>query len=161
LKDSPLNSELDLASQSSSNADSDSTTGESCGIDSKHMTRAALYARVSTDGQQKEGTIESQLAELRKQVTAAGHELVKEYIDDGYSGTLLDRPALDPVAGGFKVRPIRRDLFSFSRSYRSITAPNSSAVAHVPHNLLTIHGGALQRVRGSVNLRCRIWIAEI
>ena len=47
------------------------------------MNKAALYARVSTDGQQKEGTIASQLAELRKQVAAAGHELVEEYIDDG------------------------------------------------------------------------------
>jgi DNA invertase Pin-like site-specific DNA recombinase len=39
------------------------------------MTKAALYARVSTDAQQKEGTIESQLVELRKQVAAVGHEL--------------------------------------------------------------------------------------
>jgi site-specific DNA recombinase len=61
------------------------------------MKKAALYARVSTDGQQKEGTIQSQLAELRKQVAAAGHELVKEYIDDGYSGLLLDRPGLDQL----------------------------------------------------------------
>jgi hypothetical protein len=65
---------------------------------SKCMTKAALYARVSTDGQQKEGTIESQLAELRRQVAASGHELVKEYIDDGYSGSLLDRPGLDQIA---------------------------------------------------------------
>jgi site-specific DNA recombinase len=57
---------------------------------------------VSTDGQQKEGTIESQLAELRKQVAAAGHELVKEYIDDGYSGMLLDRPGLDQLRADAK-----------------------------------------------------------
>ena len=67
------------------------------------MTKAALYARVSTDGQQKEGTIESQLAELRKQVAAAGHELVKEYMDDGYSGTLLNRPGLDQLRADAKV----------------------------------------------------------
>jgi predicted site-specific integrase-resolvase len=74
----------------------DSTLG--AGLESiKHMTKAALYARVSTDAQQKEGTIESQLAELRKQVADAGHELVKEYVDDGYSGTLLDRPGLDQL----------------------------------------------------------------
>jgi DNA invertase Pin-like site-specific DNA recombinase len=59
------------------------------------MTKAALYARVSTDAQQKEGTIESQLVELRKQVAAAGHELVEEYIDDGCTGMVLDRPALN------------------------------------------------------------------
>jgi site-specific DNA recombinase len=97
-----LKHELDLARESSSDADSDSTNGGSCGIDSKHMRKAALYARVSTDGQQKEGTIESQLAELRKQVAAAGHELVKEYIDDGYSGTLLDRPGLDQLRADAK-----------------------------------------------------------
>jgi hypothetical protein len=89
LEGQPLNSHFDFARESSSIADSDSTTGDSCGIDSRCMTKAALYARVSTDGQQKEGTIESQLAELRKQVATASHELVKEYIDDGYSGTLL------------------------------------------------------------------------
>ena len=66
------------------------------------MRKAALYARVSTDGQQKEGTIESQLAELRKQVAAAGHELVKEYIDNGYSGTLLDRPGLGQLRADAK-----------------------------------------------------------
>ena len=71
---------------------SDSTLG--AGLESmKHMKKAALYARVSTDAQQKEGTIESQVVELKRQIAAAGQELVKEYIDDGYSGTLLDRPA--------------------------------------------------------------------
>ena len=63
----------------------------------KCMQRAALYARVSTDAQKQEGTIESQVAELKRQIAAAGHVLVKEYIDDGYSGTQLDRPALDQM----------------------------------------------------------------
>jgi site-specific DNA recombinase len=70
------------------------------------MTKAALYARVSTDAQQKEGTIESQLVELKRQISAAGHVLVKEYIDDGYSGTLLDRPALNQMRADVKA-----DLF--------------------------------------------------
>jgi DNA invertase Pin-like site-specific DNA recombinase len=87
----------ELLSEDLSTAGVDSTTGLTCGIDSRHMRKAALYARVSTDGQQKDGTIQSQLAELRKQVVAAGHELVKEYIDDGYSGLLLDRPGLDQL----------------------------------------------------------------
>jgi site-specific DNA recombinase len=59
------------------------------------MKRAALYARVSTDAQQKDATIESQLSELRKQIASAGDVLVKEYTDDGISGALLDRPALE------------------------------------------------------------------
>jgi site-specific DNA recombinase len=61
------------------------------------MRKAALYARVSSDHQQKEGTIRSQVAELRRQISAAGHKLVKEYIDDGYSGADMDRPALEQM----------------------------------------------------------------
>jgi site-specific DNA recombinase len=75
---------------------SDSTLG--AGLESmESMTKAALYARVSTDAQQKEGTIQSQVAELKRQIAAAGRVLVKEYIDDGYTGTLLDRPALEQL----------------------------------------------------------------
>jgi site-specific DNA recombinase len=70
------------------------------------MKRAVLYARVSTDAQQKEGTIESQVLELKRQIAAAGDVLVKEYIDDGYSGTLLDRPALEELR-----RDVRTNLF--------------------------------------------------
>jgi site-specific DNA recombinase len=66
------------------------------------MNKAALYARVSTDAQQKEGTINSQVIELKGQIEAAGHVLVKEYLDDGYSGTLLDRPALDQMRADAK-----------------------------------------------------------
>ena len=50
------------------------------------MKRAALYARVSSDLQKKEGTIASQVIELKKQIAAVGGTLVKEYVDDGYSG---------------------------------------------------------------------------
>ena len=70
------------------------------------MKKAVLYARVSSDAQQKEGTIESQVVELKRQIAAGGHVLVKEYIDDGYSGTLLDRPALNQLRADLKT-----DLF--------------------------------------------------
>jgi site-specific DNA recombinase len=66
------------------------------------MQKAALYARVSSDAQQKEGTIESQVAELKRQIAAAGHILVKEYIDDGVPGPLLDRPALNELRADAK-----------------------------------------------------------
>jgi hypothetical protein len=69
------------------------------------MTRAVLYARVSTDAQEKEGTIDSQVFELKRQIAAAGHVLVKEYIEDGYTGTLLDRPALNQLRRA--LRPTR------------------------------------------------------
>jgi site-specific DNA recombinase len=75
------------------------------------MTKAALYARVSTDAQQKEGTIESQLVELRRQIKVAGHELAAEYIDDGYTGTLLDRPALNRMRADVKTDRFDRIYF--------------------------------------------------
>ena len=59
--------------------------------------KVAVYARVSTERQAERGTIGSQLAVLRERVTAAGHELVSEYIDDGHSGARLDRPGLDAL----------------------------------------------------------------
>jgi Resolvase, N terminal domain len=89
----------------------DSTTNPISGIDSPCMTKAALYARVSTDAQQKEGTIESQLVELRRQITAVGHALAEEYIDDGYTGTLLDRPALNRMRADLKADRFDRIYF--------------------------------------------------
>ncbi len=59
--------------------------------------RAAIYARVSTERQGRDQTIDSQLDALRRWAAAHGHELkdVHVYIDEGYSGARLDRPALD------------------------------------------------------------------
>ncbi|MGI8712743.1 MAG: recombinase family protein, partial [Solirubrobacteraceae bacterium] len=54
-----------------------------------------LYARVSTERQQERGTVTSQLEALRAAADADGHEIVQEFVDDGYSGARLDRPALD------------------------------------------------------------------
>ena len=50
------------------------------------MTNAALYTRVSTDLQEKEGTIASQQEALRDYAAAKGYTIVAEHTDDGYSG---------------------------------------------------------------------------
>lgn len=57
----------------------------------------ALYARVSSDQQQLAGTIASQVAALEERVRADGGVLRPEhrYLDDGYSGATLIRPALE------------------------------------------------------------------
>ncbi|MCA1679630.1 MAG: recombinase family protein [Actinobacteria bacterium] len=57
--------------------------------------RIGLYARVSTDAQQTAGTVGSQLELLRAAARADDHDVVAEFVDDGYSGARLDRPALD------------------------------------------------------------------
>src|SRR5574337_294451 len=61
--------------------------------------RAALYARVSTSKQELEQTIQSQLESIMEYVSKEGFELDKKhiYIDEGYSGTKLERPSLDAL----------------------------------------------------------------
>ncbi len=59
------------------------------------MKKVAIYARVSTEKQAEEQTIESQLAELRS--VCKSFPLAKEYADRGWSGETLDRPALDAL----------------------------------------------------------------
>ena len=70
--------------------------------------RAALYARVSTDKQVEKYGIPSQIEALRKRCLERGWSLVLDgdedaFIDDGYSGAELDRPALN------RLRQIARD----------------------------------------------------
>ena len=59
--------------------------------------RVAVYARVSSQQQAKEGTIDSQVAALGERVAADGFTLDDErrYLDDGVSGSTLVRPALE------------------------------------------------------------------
>jgi site-specific DNA recombinase len=66
------------------------------------MKKAAIYARVSSEHQKKDKTIDSQVLVLKKQVADSGDVLVKEYIDNGYSGARLDRPALDQMRKDLK-----------------------------------------------------------
>jgi Resolvase, N terminal domain len=64
--------------------------------------QVALYARVSTPNQHQEGTIVSQVRSLRHDVHQQGWSLLPthEYLDEGISGTRLDRPALDRLRDG-------------------------------------------------------------
>lgn len=61
------------------------------------MLRAALYARVSTELQKDEETVQNQLSEIRTAITDDGNTLIEscEYIDEGWSGAILERPSLD------------------------------------------------------------------
>ena len=56
-----------------------------------------LYARVSTDRQAEAQTVDSQVAALRERIAcdAPGTTRILEFIDEGYSGTTLVRPALE------------------------------------------------------------------
>lgn len=69
------------------------------------IIRAAIYARVSTDEQAERGTIGAQVHALRQTVPHWGMEIVGEYLDDGYSGTL----ALEKRPGGLRLMDDAKD----------------------------------------------------
>jgi site-specific DNA recombinase len=68
--------------------------------------RAAFYARVSSEAQARDHTIDSQVAALRERIMADGATAAADnaYVDAGHSGSSLVRPALerlrDAVAAG-------------------------------------------------------------
>jgi site-specific DNA recombinase len=73
--------------------------------------KTAIYCRVSTDLQEKEHTIESQLEALRHHAKDKGYEIVAEYTDEGYSGACLERPGLDRLRDAIRTRDFELVLF--------------------------------------------------
>src|SRR2546425_8584299 len=71
-----------------------------------NTTQVAIYARVSSDQPAEAQTIASQVAALRERVAAEGLVLPEamQFLDEGYRGATLIRPALerlrDVIAGG-------------------------------------------------------------
>jgi site-specific DNA recombinase len=59
----------------------------------------AIYARVSTERQERHQTIDSQLAALRAWAGGEVRSLDEAHVfrDEGYSGARLDRPGLDAL----------------------------------------------------------------
>ena len=80
--------------------------------------RAAIYARVSSDQQAQQGTIDSQVVALRQRVQADGLTLEDElcFLDDGYSGSTLVRPALERLRDVAWARGLPTALCSFAGS---------------------------------------------
>ncbi len=87
------------------------------------MKRVALYARVSTDAQVREGdSIQAQLTALREYAHKHNYIVAGEYVDDGISGTLLaERDELQRLLDD--VREGKIDLICFcklDRWFRSV-----------------------------------------
>ena len=62
----------------------------------------ALYARVSSHRQEKQGTIASQVEALRRHARKEGLAIAEDFVclDDGVSGARLERPGLDRLRDG-------------------------------------------------------------
>ncbi len=61
------------------------------------MIRATCYGRVSSDRQERESTVQSQLEELRQRIEADGVLGHREFVDEGYARDNLVRPELDKL----------------------------------------------------------------
>ena len=59
------------------------------------MEKAAVYARVSTAEQAEKGySLQTQLEACRQKAAELGINEIEEFVDDGYSGEYIDRPAI-------------------------------------------------------------------
>jgi site-specific DNA recombinase len=72
--------------------------------------QAALYARVSSEQQVSAQTVASQVAALQQRMAADGCRYAEEnaFIDEGYSGATLVRPALERLRDGIAAGAIDR-----------------------------------------------------
>jgi site-specific DNA recombinase len=92
-------------------------------------SRVAFYARVSSEAQARDHTIDSQVAALKDRIVGDGFALEPDhgYVDDGYSGTGLLRPALEKL----------RDAVAFGRIERIyVHSPDRLARRYVDQVLL-------------------------
>lgn len=77
------------------------------------MNTAALYARVSTEEQANNFSIPNQLEHLHKYCHQYGYQVLREYIDPGWSGTVIERPALTEL-----IKDARAKLFDIVLVYK-------------------------------------------
>jgi site-specific DNA recombinase len=68
------------------------------------MKNIALYCRVSTERQKDEKTVDSQISALVEYCKKNQFLIYDKYIDDGYSGSMLARPALDRLRDDAKAK---------------------------------------------------------
>ncbi|HWR43261.1 recombinase family protein [Sporomusa sp.] len=83
----------------------------------------AVYVRVSSEEQAKSGySLRDQLQVCRNRLLSMGFTEIKEYIDDGYSGEYLDRPALEELRSDLRAKLIQNIcIYDPDRLSRNLT----------------------------------------
>jgi site-specific DNA recombinase len=88
------------------------------------VVRVALYYRVSTDTQAEQGYgLDVQRDARRAEAIRRGYTIIEEYTDEGVSGTLFDRPAMDRLREAASAR-----LFEVVLCYRTSRLARDMAV---------------------------------
>ena len=109
---------------------------------------AGIYVRISQEDMKagESQSIENQKLILTKYVKEQGWNLVDTYVDDGWSGTDFDRPAVQRLLFDAQSRKInliiRKDLSCFGRNFRVIISASSLSMimwippARIPPHLI-------------------------
>ncbi len=108
--------------------------------------RVALYVRVSTDKQAEYGmSLDAQRAELERYCHERGWEIVEVYVDGGFSGKDIDRPAfqrmLQRVRAGEINGIVVTKLDRLTRSIRNLCELNEDILRPLHVNLVCIRDG--------------------
>lgn len=140
--------------------------------------KCALYARVSTVEQANKYSIPAQLDLLRNFAGMNNHEIFKEYVDDGASGTTSDRPQLkellnDAERGWFETILVYRidrffrntrellktvdELKEMGISFKSVTEPFDTSDS-VGKFMLSVLGSMAQLKRDTFMERAKMGI---
>ena len=84
------------------------------------IARVALYARVSTEEQTENFSLSGQLELLRKYAKENNFEVYDEYVDGGFSGTTLERPAFQRLLEDAKLKKFQLILvYRVDRFFRN------------------------------------------
>ena len=77
------------------------------------MKKAAVYMRVSTQNQEKEETIQNQEMEIMQRIEKDGALLLPDciYKDEGWSGSIAERPDLDRMRTDAAVSYTHLDVY--------------------------------------------------
>lgn len=77
-------------------------------VENANRPRAVIYARTSSKRQKDEETIESQVDTLVSLAAERGYTILKDdmFLDDGFRGAILERPALDDLRDLIRVERI-------------------------------------------------------
>ena len=82
--------------------------------------RAGIYLRLSKEHSEENNSIEAQREITTNYAVKNGYKIVKEYADNGYSGILDSRPALDQmmidISRGFINMVIVKDISRLTRN---------------------------------------------
>jgi site-specific DNA recombinase len=140
------------------------------------VKQVAIYARVSSDQQAQQATVDSQVTVLKEKAEAEGHIVLPQdvYVDDGFSGATLVRPALERLRdrvseGGLQVVYVHNpDRLARKYAYQVLLLDefrNAGVAVHFVHGpagqsaedelLVQVQGMIAEYERAKILERCR------